>query len=579
MKFHEQLNEYLNRLDCTAKALSQSSGLSAATLSRYRAGERVPERGSDALEKLSAAIAQAAERCGKPELTRESVLESFLRCQDVAGTDRGLLRRNFNTLVSILNINLSRLCRQINYDTSTIFRIRNGTRQPAEPEKFASGIAAYVTRELDSESELEILAQLFGCPVEELRDGAVRFERIRSWLTEGEARRDDSIPGFLAKLNEFDLNEYIKAIHFDEMKLPTVPFQLPTSKSYFGLKQMKDSELDFLKATVLSRSMSPVIMYSDMPMQEMSKDAEFSKKWMFGMAMMLKKGLHLNMIHNVDRPFSEMMLGLESYIPMYMTGQITPYYLKGVQNGAFLHLLKTSGSAALAGEAISGHHEEGRYYMTKNKEEVAYYSRRAQALLENATPLMQIYRAEHAKSLNAFLLADAHTPGRRRSIRSVPPAYTMDEAYLNAFLRARSVSDRERQQILDYAAKQRQLAQEIMKNGSIFDELPCLSAEEFAAQTMTLDIAGLFSEADLRYTYEDYLAHLEQTECFATRHAGYRFEQTTGQTFCNLQILMHEGQWVMISKGKAPAIHFVIHHPKMREAIENFVPPMVESAE
>ena len=35
----------------------------------------------------------------------------------------------------------------------------------------------------------------------------------------------------------------------------------------------------------------------------------------------------------------------------------------------------------------------------------------------------------------------------------------------------------------------------------------------------------------------------------------------------------------MISKGKAPAIHFVIHHPKMREAIENFVPPMVESAE
>ena len=142
MKFHEQLNEYLNRLDCTAKALSQSSGLSAATLSRYRAGERVPERGSDALEKLSAAIARAAERCGKPELTRESVLESFLRCQDVAGTDRGLLRRNFNTLVSILNINLSRLCRQINYDTSTIFRIRNGTRQPAEPEKFASGIAA-----------------------------------------------------------------------------------------------------------------------------------------------------------------------------------------------------------------------------------------------------------------------------------------------------------------------------------------------------------------------------------------------------------------------------------------------------
>lgn len=33
----------------------------------------------------------------------------------------------------------------------------------------------------------------------------------------------------------------------------------------------------------------------------------------------------------------------------------------------------------------------------------------------------------------------------------------------------------------------------------------------------------------------------------------------------------------MISKGKSPAIHFIIHHPKLREAIENFTPPMQES--
>ena len=104
------------------------------------------------------------------------------------------------------------------------------------------------------------------------------------------------------------------------------------------LQEMMESELDFLKATVLSKSTAPVIMYSDMPIKEMAKDPEFPKKWMFGLAMMLKKGLHLNMIHNIDRPFAEMMLGLESWIPMYMTGQISPYYLKGVQNNVFLHL-------------------------------------------------------------------------------------------------------------------------------------------------------------------------------------------------------------------------------------------------
>ena len=163
------------------------------------------------------------------------------------------------------------------------------------------------------------------------------------------------------------MNEYIKAIHFDELKVPSVPFQFSTSKTYTGIKEMMESELDFLKATVLSKSTESVIMYSDMPMEEMSKDSEFPKKWMFGMAMMLKKGLHLNMIHNIDRSLSEMMLGLESWIPMYMTGQVSPYYLKNVQNNVFLHFLKVSGTAALSGEAIVGCHSDGRYYLTKNK--------------------------------------------------------------------------------------------------------------------------------------------------------------------------------------------------------------------
>lgn len=154
-------------------------------------------------------------------------------------------------------------------------------------------------------------------------------QKNHSELTENFVRKSFlDTEDFLHKLDEFDLNDYIKAIHFDELKVPSVPFQIPTSKTYFGLKEMMESELDFLKATVLSKSMEPVTMYSDMPMEEMAKDPDFPKKWMFGMAMMLKKGLHLNQIHNLDRSFEDMMLGLESWIPIYMTCQISPYYLK-----------------------------------------------------------------------------------------------------------------------------------------------------------------------------------------------------------------------------------------------------------
>ena len=144
-------------------------------------------------------------------------------------------------------------------------------------------------------------------------------------------------------------------------------------------------------------------MYSDMPMGEMAKDPEFPKKWMFGMAMMLKKGLHLNQIHDLNRSFEDMMLGLESWIPMYMTGQISPFYLKEPSNSVFLHLLKVSGAAALCGEAIVGHHAEGRYYLTKSRKELGYYTARAQELLSAARPLMDIYRIDNKNEFNAFL--------------------------------------------------------------------------------------------------------------------------------------------------------------------------------
>lgn len=358
---------------------------------------------------------------------------------------------------------------------------------------------------------------------------------MTEWLTSGVSVVTDYTFEFLKKLDAFDLNEYIRAIHFDELKVPSVPFQLPTSKSYFGLKQMMDSELDFLKATVLSKSSEPVIMYSDMPMEEMAKDPEFPEKWMFGMAMMLKKGLHLNQIHNIDRSFNDMMLGLESWIPMYMTGQISPY---------------------------------------KQKDEVSYYKRLANDLLKKAIPLMDIYREDTQNELKAFLLADTKTEGKRRSILSAPPLYTMTEEYLTFFLQARFLSETDNQQILEYASIQRQYLDTILAHNTVEDELPVLTQEEFSQFPPVLSLSGLFYEKDLAYTYADYVEHLRQTKEFAENHPNYTVKQTNKNAFRNIQIIIHEGEWVMVSKGKSPAIHFVIRHPKLRNAIENMIVPV-----
>ena len=178
MKFCEKLNEYIASISCTAKELCALSGISEATLSRYRSGERVPELGTKGFDGLCTGIAQIAESKA-PNLTYEKIKEEFCSCSDFDSTDKELLRKNFNTLISALSININRMWRYINYDVSTVFRIRNGTRNPADFEGFSSAVASFIAEEMKSPSELTVLAELLGCSTNEITDQSAVYTTVK----------------------------------------------------------------------------------------------------------------------------------------------------------------------------------------------------------------------------------------------------------------------------------------------------------------------------------------------------------------------------------------------------------------
>lgn len=198
-------------------------------------------------------------------------------------------------------------------------------------------------------------------------------------------------------------------------------------------------------------------MCSDMPMEDMAKDVDFGKKWMFAIAMTLKKGLHLNIIHNLDRPFNEMMLGLESWVPIYMTGQVSPYFLKGTSNSIYCHLNYVSGSVALTGECINGYHNKGKYYLTSSKSEVAYYKEKAKHILTKSTSLMDIYRVESKNAFSVFLSLNATINMPRRRIVSSLPIHTISETLLLKILKRNNISADDTKNILDAVNTQKQL--------------------------------------------------------------------------------------------------------------------------
>ena len=574
--FCKKLNEYMELLHCSGKEFAEYSGISEATVSRYKSGARTPKANSEDMKKLCHGICAAAEK-KEIDLSYKTVLSELNTLAEAVPFDYDSLQKKLNVLCTVFSVNLADMSKSLKYDSSYISRIRNGKRRPANPQKFAFDVAEYFSVCYNSDSDKKIIAEILNIKPSLIKARDNYVSELTSWLTDSKVTKkpENPIGKFLTALNSFDLSEYIKAIRFDELKVPSLPFQLPTTKSYYGIDEMKNGELDFLKATALSKSNHDVFMYSDMQMDDMAADMEFSKKYMFGLAVMLKKGLHLNVIHNLNRPFNELMLGLECWIPLYMTGQISPYYLKGAHNQLFCHFLNVSGAAALSGECVSGFHAKGRYYLTKNKDELSYYQERSSCILKKAYPLMDIYREDKASEFAAFMISDSHTDGNRRSVLSTLPIYTATNEFLEGFLDNRNISDDKKQKILDYAATRREQLLEILKNNSVSDEIPRLSEDAFSENPQALSLSLMFCDEDFEYTYDEYTEHLRLTKEFAKKNKNYSITQTKENAFANIQITMHENEFVMISKNKAPTIHFVIRHPILRKAIENLEFPML----
>ena len=567
MKFNELLNKYLEEFNCSSKTLSELTNISPAVISRYRSGERTPAIDSKQLESIIKAIKQISNKKYK----EEDIEKEFKSIFQKTDFDYDNFSKNLNELINTLKINIKDMSKYTLCDASSISRIRYGKTKPSEPIEFASKIASYVTNKYANETDITKIEKLTN------NDGENLYNKVFKYLTNKEENKNnDMIKSFLNNLDKFNLNDYIKAIKFDELKVPTVPFYITKTKNYFGLEEMKKAELDFLKGTVLSKNNEDVFMCSDMPMEDLAKDIDFSKKWMFGIACLLKKGIHLNIIHNLDRPFNEMMLGLESWIPLYMTGQINPFYFKDISTNIYHNLTYVSGTLALAGECINNFHKDGKYFLTSNKKEVDYYKTKSNNLLKKANNLMNIYKEENSKSYNLFLDDYLNKDGDRKRILSSLPLFTMSDDLLNEILKNNKVPKKDINKIINYKNEEFNKYNNLLKNNNINDIIYILSKEEFNKNVPSLSLSNIFYDKKIKYSYETYLKHLKETKRFANKNNNYILNISDYLTFNNISITIFDKKQIIISKEENPTIHFVIKHPKLVNAINNFNPLVKE---
>lgn len=429
MEFSTQLEQLMRLAQCNLVQLAEESGVSQATICRYRSGKRRPKANSDHVEQIAGALSRLAERNGVASVDAGAILRQLNRTlEESAMAQQELNTEHFGQLIAWMDMSYSELAPKISYDASTISRIRSGKRRPAEPHAFAELVAQVALARREKVTGTQGLAELIGLrsvcadasagaanahtptsggaePHAAANAGggisdAELAERLVAWLLQAQAPQNRQVGELLASIDSFNLDDYVKRIGYDSLKVPTSPFTIPSTKSYCGVQGRKRAELDFLKTVATSKGSKSFTMFCNMDMAELAQDQQFTKRFLIGMAAVLKQGVRIEAVHTVDRPLSELIAGLQGWIPLYMTGQVSSHCLEAGRS-PFQLMLYVSQTAVLKGSCVAGDTNTAMLSLSTKAPELELAAAHASALLKASKPLVETFTEERREAFEA----------------------------------------------------------------------------------------------------------------------------------------------------------------------------------
>ena len=414
MSFASTLNAYCNAVNCTNSELAAESGVSHSSLSRYRRGERTPKTGSAIVRQLAFGIASLSTK-GDSRAPLEAsevkrTLEAELNATRMVGMDFNM---RLDMIMHLTGLSNATIAHYVDVDPSYVSRIRRGQRIPADIQQFSAIVSHLAARtcidggmldELGELIELPDLADEF--PTWDMGDESNIAEIIEVWLTGGQIVEAD-MKNMEELLAWGDSTDFSSWIFFNvENRQEDRDRPAPVARFYYGLGGMRAAELDFLTMAAEER-VHELLLSSDMPLMHMDPGSIFLRKYRHSVVEVLRAGGRVNVFFNVERPLEDTIRSLRIWVPLYMTGHVSPYYLQGVNNRLFYHMNYVCDTCALSAEAVIGHEEDGRYYFTTRPEDIEYYQKKMRFVLERASSMVEIFRSCDPGRQEAFEAEEA----------------------------------------------------------------------------------------------------------------------------------------------------------------------------
>lgn len=210
-------------------------------------------------------------------------------------------KSNLAYIMDIFEVTGKELGDFLHVDYSLISKWKNNKRKLNNRSHYLDKIAEYFIS-LDAYQNHKRLKLLLNC------DSSENLDKIlKHWL-----------------LNSEILNENIDTNLFSNS---SKEFRYNASLLvYEGNKGRRNAVLEFLNSILQVKTTPELLLLSQEDMTWLIEDTKFLMQWKELILKIITKGHKITIIHTVDRKYSSIITMLEHWLPLHLTGRITPLY-------------------------------------------------------------------------------------------------------------------------------------------------------------------------------------------------------------------------------------------------------------
>ncbi len=240
-------------------------------------------------------------------------------------------------LMKITDTKNSTLGRALSFDPSYIGRIRTGKRGIPKHLPFIEPAAAFFSKNIKTDYQKKLVSEIV-CGGKQIPEDKNELEKlICLWLSDDNNHKtnSNSMTLLLHKLSSATPAIAASNVSDADQMYASYVDSSETPYYFFGNSGKREAAEIFLNRLCADNKPHTLLLFSDEDMTWLYEESAFTKRWATSLIKLLSTGSHIKIVHTINRNLNDLMEAIQKWLPLYMAGDIEPYYYPRIRDGVF----------------------------------------------------------------------------------------------------------------------------------------------------------------------------------------------------------------------------------------------------